>query len=157
MLRCRHWTTIQVMSLFSFFKAPHLLKDLNFWNCFYDIDGCADQAGVGLFFSTLEGDASRIVVKTVVKGGSADREGTIRVGDILRHIDGQPVTDRSLPDLRGRVLGEIGTFVTFGFERRDGVDGQLYAYDISLMRGNADFFAQLKVKHQLAQEVQVAP
>jgi C-terminal processing protease CtpA/Prc len=115
----------------------------------------ADQAGVGLFFSTLDGDSSRIIVKTVVKGGSADREGTIRVGDVLRHIDGQPITDTTatLADLRARVLGEIGTFVTFGFERRDGTDDQLYSYDISLMRGNADFFAQLKIKHQLAQEV----
>ncbi len=75
------------------------------------------------------------------------------MGDILRHIDGQPVPKRSLADLRGRILGEIGTFVNFGFERRDGMDGQLYSYDISLMRGNADFFAQLKVKHQMAQEV----
>ncbi len=117
----------------------------------------SDQAGVGLFFSTLDGDATRIVVKTVIKGGSADREGTIRIGDTLRHIDGQPVTDRSLADLRGLVLGEIGTFITFGFERRDGIDGQLYTYDISLMRGNADFFAQLKLKHQLAQEVARRP
>ncbi len=92
-----------------------------------------------------------------MKGGSADREGTIRIGDILRHIDGQPLTDRSLADLRSLVLGEIGTFITFGFERRDGIDGQLYTYDISLMRGNADFFAQLKLKHQLAQEVAATP
>lgn len=32
-----------------------------------------DQAGVGLFFQQTEGNRTRVYVKTIVKGGSADR------------------------------------------------------------------------------------
>lgn len=43
------------------------------------------QAGVGIFFQQ-EADGS-VYVKTVVSGGSAEREGTVRVGDMILAVD----------------------------------------------------------------------
>ena len=50
---------------------------------------CAVQAGVGIFFQQ-EADGS-VYVKTVVSGGSAEREGGVRVGDMILAVDDREV------------------------------------------------------------------
>jgi C-terminal processing protease CtpA/Prc len=49
------------------------------------------------------------------------REGTVQVGDIIKFVDGQSVEKSELSVLRALVLGEVGTFVTLGFERGEPV------------------------------------
>eukprot|EP00293_Proteomonas_sulcata_P004189 CAMPEP_0184318020 /NCGR_PEP_ID=MMETSP1049-20130417/100097_1 /TAXON_ID=77928 /ORGANISM="Proteomonas sulcata, Strain CCMP704" /LENGTH=63 /DNA_ID=CAMNT_0026637629 /DNA_START=29 /DNA_END=217 /DNA_ORIENTATION=- len=51
--------------------------------------GDSVQAGVGIFFQQ-EGDGS-VYVKTIVSGGSAEREGSVRVGDKILAVDDREV------------------------------------------------------------------
>jgi len=50
---------------------------------------CAVQAGVGIFFQQ-EADGS-VYVKTIVSGGSAERDGVVRVGDMILGVDDREV------------------------------------------------------------------
>ena len=52
------------------------------------------QAGVGILFQQ-EADGS-VYVKTIVSGGSAEREGTVRVGDMILAVDNREASDRGL-------------------------------------------------------------
>lgn len=47
------------------------------------------QAGVGIFFQQ-EADGS-VYVKTIVSGGSAEREGAVRVGDMILAVEDREV------------------------------------------------------------------
>ena len=49
----------------------------------------------------------------------------MQVGDIIKFVDGQSVEKSELSVLRALVLGEVGTFVTLGFERMDQVIGSM--------------------------------
>ena len=48
--------------------------------------GPPSLAGVGIFFQQ-DSDTNEIFVKTIVKGGSADRSGVLRVGDVVVQVD----------------------------------------------------------------------
>ena len=74
------------------------------------------QAGVGIFFQQ-EGDGS-VVVKTIVSGGSAEREGTVNVGDQIVSVDEHKVVGEPLSVLRGLILGPQGSFVRLNFHRK---------------------------------------
>jgi len=64
------------------------------------------QAGVGVFFQQDVGGF--VVVKTIVKGGSAERDGTVQIGDRILSVD-----DRS-------VAGEFFlSFVLSSSDRKD--------------------------------------
>jgi len=110
-------------------------------------------AGVGLFFQQLEGDTDRVYVKNILSGQSADREGTVQVNDEIEEVDGQPVTGAQLAELRAKILGEIGTFVTLKFSRM-GDDGETYQYTVSLMRANAAYFSLIRDKIQMEDDVE---
>ncbi len=47
----------------------------------------------------------------------------MQVSDVIKFVDGQSVERSELSVLRALVLGEVGTFVTLGFERMDQVNG----------------------------------
>ena len=83
-----------------------------------------------------------------MKGTSADREGTVQVGDMIQEVDGVEVKGSAMSELRSLILGEIGTFVTLHF-LRESPDGELFEYKVSLIRGNASFFSHLKEKVRL--------
>jgi hypothetical protein len=69
----------------------------------------------------------------------------VQAGDIVKSIDGQPVgAHTELDALREMVVGEVGTFVSMALERPED-DDSYSAYEVSLMRGNEEYFAQLKV------------
>uniref|UniRef100_A0A7S4K5Q7 PDZ domain-containing protein n=1 Tax=Guillardia theta TaxID=55529 RepID=A0A7S4K5Q7_GUITH len=112
----------------------------------------SNKAGVGIFFAPKEGNKNIVFVKSIVKGTSADREGTVQVGDIIQEVDGVEVKGSAMSELRSLILGEIGTFVTLQF-LRESADGELFEYKVSLIRGNASFFSQLKEKVRLQEEV----
>jgi len=109
------------------------------------------HAGVGLFFQQKHGDQDKVFVKQVVKGGSAEKEGTVQVGDILKTVDGKMCP--SMADLRGHILGEVGTFVALTFVR-EGPNGTESNYEVSLMRANAEYFGQLQQKARMQEEVE---
>mmetsp|Transcript_23797 Transcript_23797/g.56849 ORF Transcript_23797/g.56849 Transcript_23797/m.56849 type:complete len:784 (-) Transcript_23797:225-2576(-) len=111
------------------------------------------EAGCGLFFKEKPADATadrRLFVQTIIKGGAADRQKTVQVNDVITQVDGQDVAGADLPDLRSMILGELGTFATLRFERE--VDGEMMEYSVSLMRGNAAYFAELKRKNEMQVE-----
>lgn len=87
------------------------------------------QAGVGLFFQQTQETPNKVAVKTLVKGGSAEKEGTVQVGDVLVTVDGKECTN--MADLRSHILGEVGTFVLLKFARQD-QHGSASAYEVSV-------------------------
>mmetsp|Transcript_2473 Transcript_2473/g.5956 ORF Transcript_2473/g.5956 Transcript_2473/m.5956 type:complete len:296 (+) Transcript_2473:54-941(+) len=96
----------------------------------------AARAGVGLLFQTSGG--GQIVVKEVVKGGSAARSGQIKPTDIIVRVGHTSVQNQSLVNLRELILGEPGTYVVLGFSR----GGTQQFYEVSLMRGSPDYLDQ---------------
>ena len=88
------------------------------------------KSGVGLFF--LEED-SLFIVRNIVEGGSAWRDGTIKLSDICVAVDRISMEDRSLQDLRNAVIGEEGTMVTLTFHRI--VDQSRTVFKVVLRRG----------------------
>eukprot|EP00960_Hanusia_phi_P047759 758573-Hanusia_phi.AAC.8 len=93
------------------------------------------QAGVGIFFQQ-ENDGS-VYVKTIVSGGSAEREGSVRVGDMILAVDDRDVIGEPLSTLRGLILGPQGSRVRLTFERREGAEN--YRYESTLIRGTAEY------------------
>ena len=85
-------------------------------------------------------------------GGSASREGSVQIGDVILSVDGASVTGGDLGKMRNLILGEIGTFVTLMFLRRT-PDGQELEYTLSLIRGHNAYFEQLKQKSRMQEEV----
>jgi hypothetical protein len=107
-------------------------------------------AGVGIFFQQ-DSDTNEVFVKTIVKGGSADRSGVIRVGDVVVRIDHENVEGQPLSTLRTRILGAQGSYVTLGFRRREGLETTFY--DVPLMRGSPEYFESMKATQPLQDEI----
>jgi hypothetical protein len=108
-------------------------------------------AGVGIFFQQ-DSDTNEIFVKTIVKGGSADRSGVLRVGDVVVRVDHEGVEGQPLSTLRSQILGAQGTYVTLGFRRREG--SETTYYDVPLMRGSPEYFESLKTTQPLLDEIE---
>lgn len=76
----------------------------------------SSKAGVGLFFvQGLKG--GKCVVDEVIRGSSACRDGRVEVGDVLEEVDGAEVAGQDLSVIRGRIVGEPGTWVRLGLKR----------------------------------------
>uniref|UniRef100_A0A7S4P6I8 PDZ domain-containing protein n=1 Tax=Guillardia theta TaxID=55529 RepID=A0A7S4P6I8_GUITH len=110
----------------------------------------SNLAGVGIFFQQ-DSDSNEVFVKTIVKGGSADRSGVIRMGDVVVRVDHDNVEGQPLAILRTGILGTQGTYVTLGFRRREGAD--ITYYDVPLMRGSPEYFESLKATQPLQDEI----
>ena len=68
------------------------------------------NAGVGLFFERESHDGAKYpVVQDVTEKGSADREGSIKTGEILLRVDGQSCRDMTLTDLKSAVIWRLTT------------------------------------------------
>jgi hypothetical protein len=67
------------------------------------------NAGVGLFFERESHDGAKYpVVQDVTEKGSADREGSIKTGEILLRVDGRSCRDMTLTDLKSAVILALG-------------------------------------------------
>jgi hypothetical protein len=97
------------------------------------------QAGVGIFFQQDVGGF--VVVKTIVKGGSAERDGTVQIGDRILSVDDRSVAGESLPVLRSLILGPQGSVVKMKFARQ-GSNGSAQEFSISLIRGTSEYFSE---------------
>jgi len=126
------------------------------------------QPGVGLFFHESHG---KIKVKTIVSGGSAERDGRIQVGDTLIAIDGVDVRGQSqaAPFFKNLITGPEGSTVRLKMLR--GEAQTAFGYELELFRGTPEYFAgleqerkneeelnelKLQLKQALAEEQQVA-
>ena len=110
----------------------------------------ASEAGVGMVFKAFPERPEEAVVQELVQGGSAMREGSVQIGDVLLQVDGEDML-ADMSKIRRSILGEIGTFVTMQFLRRTS-DGD-FEYTLSLLRGSAMYFDQLTQKSRLQSEV----
>ena len=97
------------------------------------------QAGVGIFFQ--QDVVGKIVAKTLVKGGSAERDGTVQIGDRILSVDDRSVAGESIPVLRSIVLGPQGSAVKMKFARQSS-HGAVQEFSISLIRGTSEYFSE---------------
>ena len=97
------------------------------------------QAGVGIFFQQDVGGF--VVVKTIVKGGSAERDGTVQIGDRILSADDRSVAGESLPVLRSLILGPQGSAVKMKFARQSSHNG-VQEFSVSLIRGTKEYFSE---------------
>jgi hypothetical protein len=103
-----------------------------------------NKTGVGVLFQ-LDSEG-RVIVKTIVGGGAADRtRGTgsheVRVGDFITRVDSRDVEREPMTVLKELILGPQGTQVTLTFGRR--ADDGIEFYEVRLMRGTAEYFNSL--------------
>ena len=111
----------------------------------------AGLAGVGIFFQQ-DSDTNEVFIKTIVKGGSADRSGVLRVGDVVVRVEHENVEGQPLSILRTRILGAQGSIVNLGFRRREGPDATIF--DVPLVRGSPEFFESMKTTQPLQDEIE---
>lgn len=108
------------------------------------------------------------MVKTIVSGGSAERDGRVQVGDVLIAVDGVDI--RGLQNaFKNAIIGPEGTTVRLKLLRGEGHNA--FGYELDLIRGTPEYFAglelekrheeelvelKLQLKQALAEEQQVA-
>ncbi|KAJ1484324.1 hypothetical protein T484DRAFT_1797408 [Baffinella frigidus] len=104
--------------------------------------------GVGLAFDQdPELHNGNVYVRTIMKGGAAETEGSIKVGDSVIAVDQMPMQGRSLTELKSVLRGELGSYVSLTMLRDS--DNEPMQYEVSLMRGQAQAMT-LKEKQRLA-------
>jgi len=59
----------------------------------------------------------RVTVKALIEGGSAERTGMIRAGDMVVRVGNQDVIGKPLSVLRTMIPGPIGSYCRLGFLR----------------------------------------
>jgi hypothetical protein len=96
------------------------------------------------------------VVSHLIRGGSGDRSGTVKPGDIIVSIDGEDLTNRGLGVMRNSLVGPEGSSVEVGFRRlKQGEEGYM-SYSVLLMRGTPGLLAparQLATRDVVKSEV----
>jgi len=83
-----------------------------------------------------------LIVAKVNDGGSAHRDGTIRVGDILLAVGQSVVVGKTLVQLRPFMIGPRGSSVTLTFKRSIEGTAEFSEFTIELVRGDNLFFLQ---------------
>ena len=79
--------------------------------------GGNELAGIGLFFVQRFAEGT-CEVDEVVAGGAAQKSRRIKVGDVLRSVDGRPVAGLDLVDIRHLIIGQAGSPVVLEFSRK---------------------------------------
>lgn len=93
--------------------------------------------GVGFQYAQ-EGNGP-ISVASICKGGSAEQQTKIQVGDEIEAVEEISVMGKTIAELNLLLRGEIGSNVNMRL-RRSKNDGTVMSYDVSLMRGQAEAF-----------------
>jgi len=100
----------------------------------------------GVGFSLDEG----MTVDALAPGCSADRSGSVQIGDYVAGVDGQ--TELSPTEAKELILGRQGTYTTINFRRPEGVN--VRTFKVQLMRGSADYIFLVEclrgLEHQIA-------
>ena len=108
-------------------------------------------SGIGINFVNDEND-NQLRVKSILKGGSAEKNGSIKVGDVLIAVSGHDVQGIPASELRNVLRGEVGKPITLSFLRIDG-DNVTSSYEVNLVRGNAEKL-MLDMKTQMQQQIE---
>jgi len=98
-----------------------------------------DKVGVGLFF-TCHADDGAARMSSMVPGSSSHLSGLMLVGDKILAVDNEAVHGLTLVQLRKRIHGVPGTFVTLDMER-ELHDGEKKVFRVNCMRGSPQFIA----------------
>mmetsp|Transcript_12347 Transcript_12347/g.19468 ORF Transcript_12347/g.19468 Transcript_12347/m.19468 type:complete len:306 (+) Transcript_12347:109-1026(+) len=122
------------------------------------------MSGVGIFFQQ-ESDG-KVYVKTIVSGGSAERDGRVRVGDVMCGVDGRDVIGEPVSVLRSLLLGHEGSNVVLTFARavEAGAEGDdqdsnnlthtvIAKFDVELTRGSPDYFTRMDATRRYESEL----
>eukprot|EP00288_Rhodomonas_lens_P008933 CAMPEP_0177741890 /NCGR_PEP_ID=MMETSP0484_2-20121128/28352_1 /TAXON_ID=354590 /ORGANISM="Rhodomonas lens, Strain RHODO" /LENGTH=381 /DNA_ID=CAMNT_0019256153 /DNA_START=145 /DNA_END=1288 /DNA_ORIENTATION=- len=119
------------------------------------------MSGVGIFFQQ-ESDG-KVYVKTIVV---AERDGRVRVGDVMCGVDGRDVIGEPVSVLRSLLLGHEGSAVVLTFARavEAGTDGEsgdgtfgntvIAKFDVELLRGSPEYFARMDQSRRYEAEMQ---
>ena len=114
--------------------------------------------GVGITVSMREDGTGGDILLVEPTGGA--REAGILPGDILTHVEGQPVADIGIEGVRNLVRGEENTQVELTVQR----DGQAYTYQVTrrsiqvqvasgqLLDGNIGYISIVNFNERCAQE-----
>lgn len=78
------------------------------------------------------------MVNHLIRGGSAERSGTIKAGDMIVSIDSRDVRGKSVSEMRNYIVGAEGSTVILGFVRPEGGE-----YTAQLVRGSPEFIASM--------------
>eukprot|EP00277_Geminigera_cryophila_P033233 CAMPEP_0173117894 /NCGR_PEP_ID=MMETSP1102-20130122/50622_1 /TAXON_ID=49646 /ORGANISM="Geminigera sp., Strain Caron Lab Isolate" /LENGTH=1021 /DNA_ID=CAMNT_0014022717 /DNA_START=44 /DNA_END=3109 /DNA_ORIENTATION=+ len=89
------------------------------------------------------------IIKQIVQGGSADREGTLRQGDVIVLVAGEPAGTMSAQEIKDAFKGPSGTAVNLEWAKPDGRSGA-----IRMPRGNAGYWALKDQSDALVWKVQ---
>jgi chromosome segregation ATPase len=92
-------------------------------------------------------------VRNIVEGGSAWRDGTIKLSDICVAVDGVSMEDRSLQDLRNVVIGAEGTTVALTFHRI--IDQSRTVFQVILRRGVGLVEENVRLTSKLSSALQI--
>jgi len=94
-----------------------------------DLITAGKYGGVGI---SINMDDSTAIITDIMNGYEASRKG-LRVGDIIRKIDGTPVAGMSTDVIRKKVRGEVGSKIFFSIERNSElIDFELTRQEIIL-------------------------
>lgn len=100
----------------------------------------------GVGFSLDEG----MIVDALAPGCSADKSGSVQVGDYVAAVDGK--TDLSPTQAKEMILGRQGTYATISFRRPEGANVRMFK--VQLMRGSADYIFLVEclrgLEHQIS-------
>ncbi len=67
-----------------------------------------------------EGAGSPVLIKSIVPGGSCDRDRICRAGDIVVAVNNEKVSHLPVVDIREKIVGPVGTGVVMLFQRPNG-------------------------------------
>jgi carboxyl-terminal processing protease len=85
------------------------------------------REGVGVVFrESLEG----IEVMDLIKGGSAERSGQVRIGDFLVEVDGRPITGGNYQEVLDLLKGDGRKQVELGLKRTEGAKESFVKVDL---------------------------
>jgi len=101
-----------------------------------------NQAGVGILFVEEEDPSGfvRVTVKALIEGGSAEKTGMVKSGDMVVRVGNQDVIGKPLSILRTMIPGPIGSYCRLGFLRggvalnSNAVQEKSTYYDVQLLR-----------------------
>eukprot|EP00288_Rhodomonas_lens_P020448 CAMPEP_0177691916 /NCGR_PEP_ID=MMETSP0484_2-20121128/1568_1 /TAXON_ID=354590 /ORGANISM="Rhodomonas lens, Strain RHODO" /LENGTH=714 /DNA_ID=CAMNT_0019202585 /DNA_START=158 /DNA_END=2299 /DNA_ORIENTATION=+ len=112
------------------------------WSPSVSQDAKENQAGVGILFVEEEDPSGfvRVTVKALIEGGSAEKTGMVKAGDMVVRVGNQDVIGKPLSILRSMIPGPIGSYCRLGFLRggvalnSNAVQEKSTYFDVQLLR-----------------------
>ena len=88
-----------------------------------------EMYGVGIILEQMQ-QGTGIIVEKVFEGGPAHTSGALMEGDEIIAVDGSTIDGRSPSELRGHVVGQVGSCVSLRVRKPSGK-----VFEVSLIRG----------------------